>query len=247
MVKNKETKITTSVKPTLLLKPEPEKKKMGRPKKVKPPHSTTPSGIDPDRCAELVYENDTKSSKLIAQEEQLKLQAITVRADYLEERNRFLQQELAKADNLTEELKNLKSQLGILHSKQNKMLSFLEVPKESGTYNVKFVDAADTVIKANLNRESAEGAFSGNLTTRKYPNIQKIPVWAEFAEREEAINKLQEEDKNFVTTKTFNTSIKYINVNICTINGKIDIVIVWNWILFVIVFIALIILFIKTF
>ena len=90
-----------------------EKKKIGRPKKVKPPVDK----VSAKEFGEAVHEKLLEDPITKLQEKVAINQYNQYKVDFLEQRNRQLQKEVAKADNIAAELLNVRSQLGILHSK----------------------------------------------------------------------------------------------------------------------------------
>lgn len=229
MVKKKETKITTSVKPTLLIKPEPEKKKIGRPKKVKPPVDK----ISAKEFGEAVHEKLLKDTA----DNWLTNEAIKYRADFLEERNRYLQTEVVKADNIAGELSLVRNHLKILHSRSEKILHLMNKPVES-TKTEAVCDAENT----DRSKRDEDGY---NVDTNKK---EMVDVRGLYVDSEGKFRTMHEpRDSSPITKGQFNQKAKLWAKWLSKVDNRVDTVVIWNWVLFIVIFIALIILFIKTF
>ena len=215
-------------------------------------------------------------------------EAIKYRADFLEQRNRELQKEVAKADNIATELSLVRNQLKILHSRSEKILHLMNKPVEStkteAICNDENTDGSrrdedgynvDTNKKEMTNEDYL--AWYSNLsdTTKRVitsysgrlmPSVAEIEYFYKQSHDIDPLYAAQIADNIFtpsgnnryrkihepsddepVTKGWFNRAVNGLRSRIDEESDRLDIVIIWNWVLFIVIFIALIILFIKTF
>ena len=257
-----------------------EKKKIGRPKKVKPPVDK----VSPKEFGEAVHEKLLKDTA----DNWLTNEAIKYRADFLEERNRYLQEEVAKADNIATELSLVRNQLKILHSRSEKILHLMNKPVEP-TKTEAICDDANTdgsrrdedgynvdTNKKEMTNEDYLAWYSNLSDTTKrvitsysgrlMPSVAEIeyfykqshdidPLYAAqitanmFSSSEDTrYRKIHEpSDDTLITKGWFRRAMGSLGSRVDRESDRLDIVIIWNWVLFIVIFIALIILFIKTF